>query len=169
MDNFKGVKPGLALAVLTLLFGVAMAVVFGVAEDAVKGSIQSAIAQHPALHDAESFAAVWGLWRLAHFYGIGGGAVSLALICVAALSSLRRPYKLLVSVLTGLTGLYPVALLLMALLAPSAGISGARGALSVQFLVYVALISFLIAITMLVLNIFIGNWSTCNAKTCGLD
>lgn len=157
------------MALATLLFGVALAVLFGVGEGAaVKEFIRGGIASNPAMHDAESFTEIWRLWQRAHFTAIGVGAFSLALICTAALSSLRRPYKLLVSVLIGLTGLYAFALFLAALLAPSIGMGGASSAVSLQFMTYVSLISFLIATTMLVLNIFIGNWSICNEKTCGL-
>ncbi len=168
MDNFKGVKPGLAMAIANLVFGVSLAVLLGLGEGAVKEFIRGGIEQNPALHSAESFALIWELWQRVYLYGAVIGAFSLALICTAALSSLRRPYKLLVSVLTGLTGLYVFALVLAALLAPSVGISGAHHAVGVQLMSFVALISFFIAITMLVLNIFIGNWSTCNEKTCGL-
>ncbi len=168
MDNFKGVKPGLAMAIATIVFGVVLAVFCGLAGGAVKEFIRSGIAGNSAMHGAESFARIWELWQRAYLYAVGIGTLSLVLICTAALSSLRRPYKLLVSVLIGLTGLYAVALFLEALLAPSMGMGGASNAVSLQFMSFVALISFLIAVAMLMLNIFIGNWSTCNEKTCGL-
>jgi len=168
-DYLKDVKPGLALAFLCLLFGVCLAIVFGVAEDAVKDLIKSGIAEHPALHDAKSFDKIWRYWQRAHFHAAGIGAFTLALMLVTALSSLRAKCKKLTSFLIGLTGVYPLAWFLMALLAPSMGRGAAHHSAGVQALVYIALIGFFSGLAILLLNIFIGLWSTCNDKSCGMD
>ena len=169
MDNFKGVKYGLAMAFMTFLFGLGLAVVFDFAEVTVRESIMSSLVAHPVLHGADGFAKIFALWRELYLYAMATGVLALVLVCVTALSSLRRPYKVLVSILVGLSGLYPLALLRIALLAPSSSIGSARDATSVNILIVIAIVSLLIAIAMLVLNIFIGNWSTCNAKTCSID
>ncbi len=157
--HLNDVKPGLILACATLLFGIALAVMFGVAEDAVKDAIAKGVAAHPALHDAKSPAKIWRWWQRAHFHATGIAAFTFALVGITALSGLRPVMKKLTSLLLGLGGLYPVSWLVMALLAPSMGRSAAHNALGVEVMVFVAVFGMLSGLGLLFSNILLGSFS----------
>ena len=138
-EALKSVRPGLAIAIATLLFGIGMGILFGVNEDGVKGWINAGIAAHPELHDAKSADKIWRYAQRAHFHATGIGAFTLALIAVLSLSAMKKRLKKISAILIGLGGLYPMAWFSMFLLSPSMGRGAAHYALITELFVYVSI------------------------------
>ncbi len=120
-SNISHVRIGLFLRLLTLLFGIAKGIGFGVAEDSFKGFVEQGIAAHPNLHDAKSQDKIWRYAQRAHFHATGVGAFTLGLIILVAFTSLRPTLKKLTAVLIGIGGFYSLSWLTMYLFAPSMG------------------------------------------------
>jgi len=152
--RMRAVRIGIALTILTLLFGIGMGILFGVNEDLVKDWISAGIAAYPGLHDAKSSAKIWRYAQRAHFHATGIGAFTLGLVILVALSGMKERLKCLTAILIGLGGLYPLAWFSMFLLSPSMGRGPAHGAFITEFFVYVGVISLLSGMGILIANIF---------------
>ena len=160
MNNvLKNIRPGLALIILTLLFGVVLGISFGLNEDGYQKWIDAGIAAHPALHDEHSKAEIWRFVQRAHFHATGIAAFSLGLILVVALSSMRAGMKKLSSGLIGLAGFYPLSWLSIFMLAPSMGPDGAEEALLPQMFVLIGVGGLLCGLTILALHLLFGLWT----------
>jgi len=115
------VKIGLALAMLTLLFGIGMGMAFGVAEDSFKSYVAEGVAAHAELHDGKSEGKIWRYAQRAHFHAMGIAAVSMGLITLLLFSPLKAGLKRVTALLIGLGGFYPLSWLTMFILGPSIG------------------------------------------------
>ncbi len=160
MNNvLKNIRPGLALIILTLLFGVVLGISFGLNEDGYQKWIDAGIAAHPTLHDEHSKEEIWRFVQRAHFHATGIAAFSLGLILVVALSGLRAGMKKISSALIGLAGLYPLSWLSIFMLAPSMGPDGAEHALLPQMFVLVGVGGLLCGLVILALHLLFGLWT----------
>ncbi len=155
-EALKSVRPGLAIAIATLLFGIGMGILFGVNEDGVKGWINAGIAAHPELHDAKSADKIWRYAQRAHFHATGIGAFTLALIAVLSLSAMKKRLKKISAILIGLGGLYPMAWFSMFLLSPSMGRGAAHYALITELFVYVSIGGLLSGMGIFMASVFFG-------------
>ena len=124
--QLSAIKPGLAIVLFGLAFGIALSIGFGLNEDAFKDFIAEGIAAHPAVHDAKSQDKVWRYAQRAHFHSTGIAAFSIGLLLLVSISNLRQKLKKATSVLIGLGSFYPFGWLTMFLLAPSIGRSSFR-------------------------------------------
>jgi hypothetical protein len=154
--DLRSVKLGLGLTVLLLLFGVAMGVGFGVAEDGFKDYVAQGIAANPDVHDEKSSSKIWRYAQRAHFHATGISAFSLVLIMLVAVSSLKRGMKSITAALIGLGGLYPLAWLTMYLLAPSLGRDAAHHHIITEIFTYIGTGGLLLGMLFLFSNLFLG-------------
>jgi len=154
--DLKSVKLGLGLTVLLLLFGVAMGVGFGVAEDGFKDYVAQGIAANPDVHDEKSSSKIWRYAQRAHFHATGISAFSLVLIMLIAASSLKRGMKNITAALIGMGGLYPMAWLSMFLLAPSLGRDVAHHHIITEIFTYAGVGGLLLGMLFLFSNLFFG-------------
>jgi hypothetical protein len=129
ITDFDSLRPGLLLAMLTLIFGISMGVLFGANEDGVKGFIAEGVATHQAVHDEKSESRIWRYAQRAHFHATGVSAFALVLILVTGLTSLSAKMKLVTASLIGVGSFYPLSWLSMFLLSPSLGRDEAHHAL----------------------------------------
>jgi len=150
------IKPGLALVMLGLLFGIGMGVGFGVNEDFFKDMIAQGIAAHPQVHDGNSAAKIWRYAQRAHFHATGIAAFSLALLVWVLMSSLKPQLKRVASVLIGLSALYPLAWFTMFVKAPAIGRDAAHHHIVTELLVYVGTGGLLLGFAILAGNLFLG-------------
>lgn len=129
--NLRPVKIGLALAILTILFGVLLGALFGINEDWFKNYIQSGITANPQLFKdaAKEQDAIWRWVQRAHFHAGGVGAFSLGLIILTALTSMSDRRKQITAALIGLSIFYPLTWLSLFLYAPHIGRAAAHHAL----------------------------------------
>ena len=159
MSNvLTSVRPGLALIILTLLFGVVLGISFGINEDGYQKWIAEGIAAHPTLHDEHSKAEIWRFVERAHFHATGIAAFSLGLILVVALSGMRAGMKKISSALIGLAGFYPLSWLSIFMLAPSMGPDGAEGALLPKMFVLIGVGGLLCGLAILALHLLFDMW-----------
>lgn len=99
---------GVALSLLTILFGFGMGIAFGLAEDSMKGKLAARAAASIDLYggdEAKSKAVVeksWTYLKRAHLHG--GAIGSVALGCTLLLASLSRPSRRVRGVLSGVLG-----------------------------------------------------------------
>ncbi|MBF0357169.1 MAG: hypothetical protein HQL70_01105 [Magnetococcales bacterium] len=152
-QQIQPLRIGLIIAMLTILFGMGMGVLFGMYEDGVKGWIKDGIAQHQELHDEKSFSKIWRYSQRSHFHAMGLGATTTALILVVGISSMRRKLKKTASILISLGGLYPLSWFCMFLLAPSMGRGEAHHAFITSLFAHVGVTSMFIGICMLMANL----------------
>lgn len=129
-------RAGLVIAMLTLIFGISMGVMFGANEDGVKQYISDGIASHPAQHDEKSESKIWRYAQRSHFHATGVGGFALVLVLLTGLTSLSRQWKGITALLIGIGSLYPLAWLSMFLLSPSLGRGGAHDALITELITY---------------------------------
>ena len=153
-NELNTVKFGLLLVMLTLLFGIAMGVTFGVVEDSVKSYISEGIAAHPELHDKSSSGRIWRYAQRAHFHATGIAAFSIGLLLLIMHSSLAARTKRTASILVGLGGLYPLSWFNMFILAPSIGRSAAHHHWLTETFTYIGVAGLLIGIALLCANLF---------------
>ena len=159
MNNvLKNIRPGLALVILTLLFGVVLGISFGLNEAGYQKWIADGIAANPTLHDEHSKEEIWRFVQRAHFHATGIAAFSLGLILVVGLSGLRASMKKISSVLIGLSGFYPLSWLSIFMLAPSMGPDGAEEALLPQVLVFIGVGGLLGGLIILGLHLLFEMW-----------
>lgn len=160
MNNvLKNVRPGLFLALLTLLFGIVMGISFGANEAGYEHWIAQEIGLHPELHDAGSPGKIWRYAQRAHFHATGIGAFSLGLILLVGLTSMRARMKKICSALIGLSGCYALGWLSIFLLSPSMGRDAAHEALITQALVFVGVIGLLSGLLILALHMLFDMWT----------
>ena len=157
--NIGPVRPGLYLSLLTLLFGIFMGVSFGVNEDAFKNQIKSGIAAHQELHDAKSEHKIWRYAQRAHFHATGIGAMTMGLILLLALTSMKPCFKRATSVLIGLGGAYPLAWYSMYQLAPSMGRHAAHESLATHLFTYIGVGGLLLGLLALIGHLLFGLFS----------
>ncbi len=133
-SRLRGVRWGVALALLTILFGFVLGGLFGAFEDVLKGGLkESALAVRDTAYggDEAKMKAVldksWTYYQRAHLHGGGIGAVCLGAILL--LASLRRPRAMVrrgVALALGLGGFgYALFWMLAARAAPGLGGTGA--------------------------------------------
>lgn len=154
--HLKSIKFGLALVMLTLLFGIALGVGFGVNEDYFQNYAAQGIAAHPELHDAQSQEKIWRYVQRAHFHATGIAAFSIGLLLLVAASNLKENFKKATAILIGLGGLYPLSWLSMFLLAPSIGTGAAHAHPATELLTYVGVGGLLLGLFFLLSNLFLG-------------
>lgn len=154
--QLAAIKPGLALVILGLVFGIALGVGFGVNEDAFKDFISNGIAAHPEVHDAKSQDKIWRYAQRAHFHSTGIAAFSIGLLLLTAVSSMGRAARKATSILIGLGFLYPFAWMSMFLLAPSIGRGAAHSHIATELFTYIGVGGLVIGLLVLVGNIFFG-------------
>ena len=126
IDGIGSLRLGLVLAMVTLIFGISMGVMFGINEDGVQDYIAEGIAAHPALHDETSQAKIWRYAQRAHFHATGVSAFALVLILITGATSLSVRAKFITSTLIGIGSFYPFSWFSMFLLSPSLGRDGAH-------------------------------------------
>ncbi|MDO8413699.1 MAG: hypothetical protein Q7S51_07930 [Gallionellaceae bacterium] len=159
MNNaLRNIRPGLFLALLTLLFGIVMGISFGANEAGYEHWIAQEIALHPTLHDADSPEKIWRYAQRAHFHATGIGAFSLGLMLLVGLTGMRARMKTICSTLIGLSGFYPLGWLSIFMLAPSMGREPAHEAAITQVLVYVGVIGLLSGLLILALHLLFDMW-----------
>jgi hypothetical protein len=122
---------------LTLVFGIGLGVVFGVAEDSVQSYIAQGVASHPDVHDASSKSKIWRYAQRSHFHATGIAAFSIGLVLLIMFSSLKRKLKKATAILVGLGGLYPLSWFSMFLLAPAIGRAAAHHHFITEIFTYV--------------------------------
>lgn len=157
-EELKTVKIGLFLVMLTLIFGIGLGVVFGVAEDSVQSYISEGVAAHPAVHDEKSGGKIWRYAQRTHFHSTGIAAFSIGLLLLIMHSSLGRRLKKVAAVLVGLGGMYPLSWFTMFLLAPSIGRGAAHHHIVTQMFTYIGVSGLLTGIAILCANLFLGKF-----------
>ncbi len=155
-QEIKVVKVGLFLVMLTLVFGIALGVGFGIAEESVKSYISEGVSANPLQHDEKSNLKIWRYAQRSHFHATGIAAFSIGLVVLVIFSSLKPSFKKYVSILIGLGGLYPLAWFSMFVLAPSIGRSAAHHHIITQVFTYCGVGSLLLGIAVLSANLFLG-------------
>ncbi len=161
--DVKSVKIGLFLVMVTLVFGIALGVAFGIAEDSVKSYIFDGVASHADLHDDKSNSKIWRYAQRSHFHATGIAAFSIGLVLLIMISSLKRKLKTLASVLIGLGGLYPLSWFTMFILAPSIGRSAAHHHIITETFTYIGVGGLLLGITILCANLFLNMFQELSA------
>jgi hypothetical protein len=128
--DLKPIKIGLALAILTILFGVVLGALFGLNEDMFQKYIRTGIAANPQLFAdaAKEQSIIWRWVQRAHFHAGGIGAFSLGLVIVTALTNLSERRKQVTAALIGLSAFYPLAWFATFLYAPIIGRAAAHHA-----------------------------------------
>ncbi len=129
----RAVLPGLCFAVITLLFGFGLGVVFGLNEDAIKSRLTasaSVVSTTVYKDDAKAITAVldksWAYMQRAHLHAGGLGAVAIALSLVVVLLGTGPLAARSVSLGLGVGSLgYSVFWLWAGFRAPSLGSTGA--------------------------------------------
>ena len=156
------IKYGLALVMLSLLFGIGLGVTFGVNEDLFQKYVAQGIAAHPELHDAQSQEEIWRYVQRAHFHATGIEAFSIGLLLLVVASSLKEKFKKIAAVFIGLGSFYPLAWLSMFFLAPSLGSDAARSHPITELFTYVGVGGLLLGLAILLSNLFLGLFSERN-------
>lgn len=155
-EAMKTVKIGLFLVMLTLIFGIALGVVFGLVEDSVKSYIAEGIAAHPAVHDEQSSSKIWRYAQRSHFHATGIAAFSIGLLLLIMHSSLGRRLKPVAALLVGLGGMYPLSWFTMFILAPSIGRGAAHHHIVTEMFTFIGVSSLLAGIAILCANLLLG-------------
>jgi hypothetical protein len=133
--NLRGMRVGLVLALLTLVYGFGLGAAFGAAEDGLKDHLRAgADAVFQDRYDGDAAkrdkvtAKAWTYLKRAHLHANGLGATALALILLLALLPARGTPRLrpIVSFALGLGGLgYAFFWMAAGLKAPGLGSTGA--------------------------------------------
>jgi hypothetical protein len=128
--DLKPVKIGLALAILTILFGLVLGALFGLNEDMFQNYIQSGIAANPQFFAdaAQEQETIWRWVQRAHFHAGGIGAFSLGLVILTALTNMSERRKQITAALIGLSVFYPLSWFSLFLYAPHIGRTAAHSA-----------------------------------------
>jgi hypothetical protein len=125
--------PGMLFAVITLLFGFVLGIVFGVNEDIIKSRLKASateVRESTYRGDDAAMKAVldksWVYMQRAHLHAGGLGATAVGLILLVSLLGTSRGMTRAISLGLGLGGLgYSVYWLLAGLRAPGLGNTGA--------------------------------------------
>lgn len=154
--EISNVRAGLAIVLLSLFFGVALGISFGVNEDAYKNYVAEGVAAHPELHDETSEDKIWRYVQRTHFHAGGIAAFCLSLIILVMFSDLSRKLQRISSILIGLGSFYPLAWLSMFFLSPSIGRGPAHEHLLTLLFTYVGVGGILLGSFFLLANLFLG-------------
>jgi hypothetical protein len=127
--------PGMLFAVITLLFGFVLGIVFGVNEDIIKSRLKASateVRESTYRGDDAAMKAVldksWVYMQRAHLHAGGLGATAVGLILLVSLLGTSRGMTRAISLGLGLGGLgYSVYWLLAGLRAPGLGNTGKPG------------------------------------------
>jgi hypothetical protein len=157
--EINGIRVGLLLVMLTLIFGIGMGTYFGVAEDSVKTYISDGVAAHPEVHDEKSTSKIWRYAQRSHFHATGISAFSIGLILLIMFSNLKPSLKAFSSTLVGLGGLYPMSWFSMFILAPSLGREAAHHHIITEIFTYVGGGGLLLGLAILCANLFFNMFS----------
>ncbi len=157
-DRLKHVRPGLALALLTLLFGIFLGIAFGSNEDSIKDGIKSQVRAHAELHKSinRSSDRIWRYQQRAHFHATGIGAFTLGLMLLLAFTGMRPWLKMLTSLPIGLGGVYALGWFNLYRLSPGMGTEAAHHAFATEAAVYLGVGGLLLGMALLILNLLFG-------------
>ena len=150
------VKPGLAMVLAGLLFGIGLGVSFETAGDAYMNHITSGLNAHPELHDDKSMGIIWRYSRRAHFHATGIAAFSIGLILLIMASGLKKRLKSMTAVLIGLGSFYPLSLFTLFILAPDMGRAAAHEYILTKLCTFVGVGGLLAGLFILLANLFLG-------------
>ena len=131
--NIRAACVGLALAIITILFGQGMGIVFGLNEDAIKSRLKAdAIEVQGTIYQGDEVASKaivdksWNYMQRAHLHAGGMGTTAVALITVLCFVGASRPVTALISIGLGAGGLgYSVFWMWAGFRAPALGSTGA--------------------------------------------
>lgn len=132
-SNLHAAAVGLMLAVLTILFGQGMGIVFGLNEDVIKSrlkadaaQVQGTIYQDNLIASKAVIDKSWNYMQRAHLHAGGMGTSAVALIIVLCLVGASRVVTALISLALGAGGLgYSVFWMWAGFRAPALGSTGA--------------------------------------------
>lgn len=132
-SNLHAAGIGLILALLTILFGQGMGVVFGLNEDAIKSRLKADAAevletayQGDAIASKAVVDKSWSYMKRAHLHAGGMGTTTIALIFVLCVFGASRIVTALISLLLGAGGLgYAIFWMWAGFRAPGLGGTGA--------------------------------------------
>jgi hypothetical protein len=132
-DSLQAALPGLAVAVLTVLFGFAMGGLFGLNEEIIKGRLAaSASAVTATVYHGDAAAAEpvlaksWDYMQRAHLHGGAIGTAAIGLIVVMLLIGTRPRTTRVLGLALGLGALgYSIFWMWAGFLAPGLGSTGA--------------------------------------------
>lgn len=131
--NLRAAAAGMILAILTILFGQGMGIVFGLNEDSIKSRLKNdAAAVHETVYQNDAIAAKtvvdksWTYMKRAHLHAGGMGTTAVALISVLCLVGAHRKLAALISLALGAGGLgYSIFWMWAGFRAPGLGSTGA--------------------------------------------
>lgn len=132
ISNLRAASLGLVLAVLTVLYGQGMGIVFGLNEDLIKGRLKASAAEVQATVYKGNDAAIkpvldksWSYMQRAHLHAGGMGTTALALIVLLSLLGTSRLVTAAISFGLGAGGFgYSVFWMLAGFRAPALGSTG---------------------------------------------
>ncbi|MGL5016560.1 MAG: hypothetical protein ACRDBP_00380 [Luteolibacter sp.] len=132
-SNIRAASVGLALAILTILFGQGMGIVFGLNEDVIKSRLKADAAEvQGTIYKDDDVAAKavvdksWNYMQRAHLHAGGMGTTAVALITVLCLVGAARWVTIFTGVALGAGGLgYSVFWMWAGFRAPALGSTGA--------------------------------------------
>jgi len=150
------VKPGLALVLAGLLFGIFLGASFGINEGAYQDYIATGVATHPELHDDSSRDRIWRYAQRAHFHATGIAAFSIGLILLVTVSSMKKGLKSMSALLIGLGSCYPLSWFTMFVLAPGMGRGPAHEHVLTGMFTYLGVGGLLAGLFILMANLFLG-------------
>lgn len=157
--QLQPIKVGLGLVMIGLLFGIGLAMLFGINEDLFKDYAAKGVTTFPALYDEASASKIWRYAQRAHFHATGIAAFSIGLVILVALSEMSDRMKSISSTLVGLGSFYPLSWFAMFLLAPSIGREAAHNHLLTESLAYLGVGGLLSGIAILLGNLFFNFFS----------
>ena len=146
----------IGISMLTLVFGIGLGMIFGIAEGTVIAYISEGVATHPDVHDEQSAGKIWRYAQRAHFHATGIAAFSIGLLLLVLHSSLKPGLKKFTAILIGLGGLYPLSWFTMFILAPSIGRSAAHHHIITETFTYIGVGGLITGIAILCGNLFLG-------------
>jgi len=132
-STLRAASAGLGFAILTILFGQGMGIVFGLNEDAIKSRLEAdAAAVRETIYKGDEvsskavLAKSWNYMQRAHLHAGGLGTSAVALIIVLCLVGASRIVTILISLALGAGGLgYSVFWMWAGFRAPGLGSTGA--------------------------------------------
>lgn len=132
-SNLRAASAGLVLAVLTILYGQGMGIVFGLNEDVIKSRLKASAAEVRDTAYKGNDAAIkavldksWNYMQRAHLHAGGMGTTALSLIVVLSLLGASRRATTAISVALGAGGFgYSVFWMWAGFRAPALGSTGA--------------------------------------------
>jgi len=132
-SNLRAASVGLMLAVLTILFGQGMGIVFGLNEDIIKSrlkadaaEVQGTIYKNDPIASKAVIDKSWNYMQRAHLHAGGMGTTAVALIIVLCLAGASDKVTTLISLALGAGGLgYSIFWMWAGFRAPALGSTGA--------------------------------------------